>query len=103
MGLPSWVVAIPKNVSLILTYIPNRMGPAAHFWIDPFGTCANLQIYAQWVDIPKALCDVLGDALGRFVLYCAWTLHRLFDTIWVGLTYVSLGFGLVFDFWTVQR
>ena len=62
----------------------------------------NLQIYAWLADIPKALCNVLVDALGWFVLYHAQTLHHLFGTTKVGLTYVGLGLRPVFDLWTVQ-
>ena len=50
------------------------------------------------MNIPKALYDVLGDASDWFVLYRTQTPHHLFNTIWEGLTYVSLGLGLVLDF-----
>ena len=42
VGLPSWAMVFPKMGGPILTYIPDRMGPIAHFWIDLVGTCANL-------------------------------------------------------------
>ena len=101
MGLSSWVAVFPKKVGPILTYIPSQMGLATHFWTDSIGTCASLQIYAQQADISKALYNILGAALGRFVLYHARTLHHLFVTTWMDLTYGGLGLGPVFDLWTV--
>ena len=54
------------------------------------------------MDIPKALCDVLVDALDQFILYRAQTLYHFFGTIWVGLTYVGLGLGPILDSWTIH-
>ena len=102
MDLPSWVMVFPKKVGPILTYILDLMGLTTHFWIYPVGTCANLQIYAQQANIPKALCDILGDALGWFVLYHARTFYHLFGMTWMGLTHVGLGLGPVFDLWTIH-
>lgn len=47
--------SFPQNGGATLTYIPNKMGPMAYFWIETFGTCVNLRIYARQADIPKAL------------------------------------------------